>query len=199
MPDPVTPGVEFAAPRGLAARFVRTTVADGVMEIEWRVPVGQRLVAIPHKHPDGPEDWRVVSGTARYRLGLRSLTARAPDGWTVPGNTTHVHPANVGDEPLVVRQIIAPDPPMPELTAGVERYFETVFALAQQGKVDRFGRIRDPLQDMLAIWENLVPGSYIAWIPIPVQRAVLRNAADLAKKRGRRGWIEAERAMSVRA
>ena len=195
------PGDELADPRGLVARFIRTTAASSpeAMEIEWEMPPGGRLVAIPHRHPDGPEDWRVVSGSARYRLGLRSLTARAPEGWTVPANTAHVHPANAGDEPLVVRQIIAPDPPMPELTAGVERYFETVFALAQQGKVDRFGRIRDPLQDMLAISENLVPGSYIAWIPIPVQRAVLSRAARLARRRGRQAWIEAERAMSTRS
>ena len=195
MPAPVMPGDEFVDPRGLAARFIRTTAATSpeAMEIEWEVPPGRRLAAVPHKHPDGPEDWRVVSGTARHRLGLRSFVARAGESWSVPGGTVHVHPANAGDEPLVVRQIIAPDPPMPQLTAGVERYFETVFALAQQGMVDRYGRIKDPLQDLLAIWENLVPGSYFAWIPIPAQRALLGTAAGIARRRGREPWIEAER------
>jgi quercetin dioxygenase-like cupin family protein len=189
------PGDELADLRGLVARFVRTTASTSpeVMEIEWEVPVGGRLVAIPHFHPDGPEEWRVVSGSARHRLGRRKLTTRAPEGWTVPGGTVHVHPANAGDQPLVVRQTIAPDPPMPELTAGVERYFETVFALAQQGRVDRFGRIRDPLQDALAIWENLVPGSYIGYLPIPVQRGALRSLAALARRLGREAWVEAER------
>jgi quercetin dioxygenase-like cupin family protein len=199
MPAPLMPGDELTDPRGLVARFVRTTAAGSpeVMEIEWEVPPGGRLVALPHRHPDGPEEWRVVSGTARYRLGLRSSVAHAPDGWTVPAGVAHVHPANAGDEPVVVRQIIAPDPPMPELTAGVERDLETVFALAREGRVDRFGRIRDPLQDALVIWENLVPGTYFAWIPIAAQRPALRAAAGLARRRGRKAWIEAERRSAV--
>src|SRR3954470_20815741 len=116
MPTPLMPGVEFIDARGLSARFVRTTAADGCMEIEWTVPVEKRLAAIPHFHPDGPEDWRVVSGLARHRLRRASPVVSAPNGWTVPGGTRH--PANHGEETLRVPQIIQPDPPMPELTPG---------------------------------------------------------------------------------
>src|SRR3954449_13588170 len=135
MPTPLMPGVEFIDARGLSARFVRTTAADGCMEIEWTVPVEKRLAAIPHFHPDGPEDWRAVSGLARHRLGRASHVVSAPNGWTVPGGTRHVHPANHGEETLVVPptippaptpggealvvpKIIQPAPPMPELTPG---------------------------------------------------------------------------------
>jgi hypothetical protein len=195
MPEPLMPGDELWDPRGVSARFIRTTAGSdpAALEVEWTVPVGHRLVALPHVHPDGPEEWRVVSGVARYGLRWRRHTARAPEGWTVPGNNAHVHPANVGHEPLVVRQTIAPEPPQPDLTGGVERYFETVFALAQDGGVDRFGRIRDPLQDALTLWENLVPGTYLAGIPRPLQRAGLGTFAKLARRRGRSAWIEAPR------
>lgn len=77
-----------------------------------------------------------MAGTARYRVGWRSRIARAPEAWTVPANTSHVHPADAGEGTLVVRQTIAPDPGDPDLTSGVERYFETVFAVAQRGGVD---------------------------------------------------------------
>jgi quercetin dioxygenase-like cupin family protein len=195
MPTPLMPGDELVEPRGLVARMIRTTAGSSppAMEIEWEVPAGRRLVAIPHKHPGGPERWRVVSGTARHWVGRRRLVTRAGEQWEVPGGTVHVHPANAGRSRLVVRQIIEPDPPEPELTGGVERYFETFFALAQRGGVDRFGRIKDPLQDALTLWEQLVPGSYIAGLPIALQRALIGRLAALARRRGYSPWLEAPR------
>jgi hypothetical protein len=68
---------------------------------------------------------------------------------------------------------IESDPLDRPLTEGVGRHFETMFALAARAGVDRVGRMRDPLQHMLAIWENLVPGS--------------------SRPRGCKPWIEAER------
>ena len=199
MPTPLMPGDELAGPDGVTARMIRTTAASSpqALEIEWRVPPGGRLVALPHRHPTGPEEWVVVEGTARYRIGWRSGVAHAPGGWTVPGKTAHVHPANAGDGTLVVRQTIAPVPADPALTSGVERYFETVFAVAQRGGVDRFGRIKDPLQDVISLWTNLVPGTYLAGIPAVAQRPVLRLGAALAARRGREAWLEAPRSRSA--
>jgi quercetin dioxygenase-like cupin family protein len=200
MPTPLMPGDEMVAPDGVVARMIRTTAGSSpaALEVEWTVPPGERLVAIPHRHPPGPEEWRVVAGTARYRVAWgRARVATAPGGWTVPADTMHVHPANAGDDVLVVRQIIAPDPPEPALTGGIERYFETFFAAAQRGGVDRFGRIKDPLQDVISLWHNLVPGSYIAGIPTFVQRPLLRLGAALAARRGREPWLAAERRRSA--
>lgn len=180
--------------------MIRTTAGStpAALEVEWTVPPGGRLVAIPHCHPTGPEEWRVVAGRARFHVGWGAARLMpAPGNWTVPADTMHVHPSNAGDEPLVVRQTIAPDPPEPELTGGIERYFETFFALAQRGGVDRFGRVKDPLQDAISLWENLVPGSYIAGIPTSVQRPLLRAGAALAARRGRVGWVAAERRVSA--
>ena len=141
-------------------------------------------MALPHRHPGAAEHFRIVSGTGRHWLGRRRLIARAGDAWVVPPGASHVHPANVGDEPLVVRQWIALDAPDMALVGGIEHYFETVFTLAGEGRVDRFGRIRNPLQDALTLWETLVPGTYLAGIPISLQRAAFAPLAGIARRRG---------------
>jgi mannose-6-phosphate isomerase-like protein (cupin superfamily) len=180
------PGDELLQPNGVRLRFVRTSGQTGgrALELEWHVPVRRRLVALPHRHPDVPENFRVVSGTGRHWLGRRRLTAHAGDAWGVPPGSSHVHPANAGPEPLVVRQWIGLDTPDAEFVGGVERYFETVFALADEGRVDRFGRIKNPLQDALTLSETLVPGTYLAGVPIRLQRAAIGRLAGIARRRG---------------
>jgi mannose-6-phosphate isomerase-like protein (cupin superfamily) len=180
------PGDTLSQPSGVRLTFVRTSGSTGAcaLELEWHVPAGRRLVALPHRHPDAPEHFRIVQGAGRHWIGRRRLPAIAGDEWVVPANTSHVHPANTGEGPLVVRQWIELDAPDPQLVGGIERYFETVFALAQQGRVDRFGRIRNPLQDALTLWETLVPGSYLAGVPVPLQRALFRPLAAIARRRG---------------
>jgi len=180
------PGDELSQPDGVRVHFVRTSAQTGgrAVELEWHVPVGRRLAALPHRHPGAPEHFRVESGTGRHWLGRRRLIARAGDGWVVPPGSSHVHPANAGTEPLVVRQWIAVEAPDMELVGGIERYFETVFTLAGEGRVDRFGRIKSPLQDALTLWETLVPGTYLVGIPIRVQRAAIGGLAAIARRRG---------------
>ena len=90
--------------------------------MEWLVPPG-RLVAADHHHPDGPEVWQVLDGTAGYRLDGEEHAATAPFEYTVPAGTSHGHPWNAGDEPLRVRQIIASNEPIPEITGGVQGFF----------------------------------------------------------------------------
>ena len=67
----------------------------------------------------------------------------------------------------------------------MERYFETVSALAAQGRVDRFGRIKDPLQEAVTLTGTLVPGTWFAGVPIGLQRALLERLAALGRRRGR--------------
>src|SRR4051812_9350383 len=123
-------GDELSQPNGVRLRFVRTSGETGgrALELEWEIPVGRRLVGLPHRHPDVQEHFRVVAGTARHWIGRRRLVARTGETWIVPANTAHIHPANAADEPLVVRQWIDLAEPDVALIAGVERYFETVFA-----------------------------------------------------------------------
>jgi hypothetical protein len=67
----------------------------------------------------------------------------------VPPGALHVHAANAGETVLHVRQTVRPDPPNPQLVDGVERFFETMFALAQRGKVLSNGLIVNPLQSAM--------------------------------------------------
>ena len=181
------PGDRHRYPGGVEMEVVRAAEASGdrALELLWRVPVGSRLVALPHVHVDVDEHFALEAGTARHWLGRRRLLARAGNAWTVPRGTGHIHPGNVGEEPLVVRQWIELDAPDPALLRGVERYFETVSALAAQGRVDRFGRIKDPLQEAVTLTETLTPGTWFAGIPIPAQNALLNGLAALGRKRGR--------------
>ena len=149
---------------------------------EWR---GHDIGITPLSASHDDEHFLIEAGTARHWLGRRRLLARAGDGWIVPAGTAHIHPGNVGDEPLVVRQWIQLDTPDPGLLRGVERYFETVSSLAAQGRVDRFGRIKDPLQEAVTLTETLMPGTWFAGIPIPAQRALLERLAALGRRRGR--------------
>ena len=188
------PGQSLSAPHGLRMTLVMTSGASGGtrLEMEWRVPTAKRLVAADHYHPDGPEVWRVLEGTAGYRLDGVEHNATAPFEYEVPGFTSHAHPWNAGHDPLVVRQIIAGDQPLPELTGGVQGYFETYFAFAQRGDVNDDGQIGSRLQNVLTIHDLLVPGTFLAGPPRWAQRAVLGSLAALARATGKRPYARPE-------
>jgi hypothetical protein len=188
------PGQSLSAPDGLRMTLVMTpSASDGTrLEMEWRVPPRRRLVAADHYHPDGPEIWRVLEGTAGYRLDGAERTATAPFEYEVPGFTSHGHPWNAGEGTLVVRQLIAADRPMPELTGGVQGYFETYFAFAQRGESNDQGEIGSRLQNVLTLHDLLVPGTFLAGPPRWAQRVALGAAAALARVSGKRPYARPE-------
>lgn len=180
------PGETYEFHCGIRGRFNQRPAENGyrLLELEFEVPVGQRLLALPHRHLDIDEHFAIVRGTARHWLGRRRLVAHAGNGWVVPAGTTHVHPANVGDEPLVVRQWFERDAPDEQLLGGLEKYTEALSALAAQGKLDRFGRVTDPLQDAVTLDETIVQGTYLPAIPPAWQRALVGRLAERGRRRG---------------
>jgi hypothetical protein len=189
------PGQRLRAPDGLEMLLVMTpSASEGRrLEMEWLVPPGRRLVAADHYHPDGPEVWRISEGIAGYRLNGEEHTASAPHEYVVPASTSHGHPWNAGDEPLRVRQIIdTGDEHMPELTGGVQGFFETSFAFAQAGEMNEKGDIGGRLQNVLSIHDLLVPGTFLAGPPRAAQRVVLGGIAALARATGRRAYRKPE-------
>ena len=187
------PGDRLREPSGVELLYVETAGSSGGrrLVLEWSIPPGRLLVARPHRHPDGPEGWAILEGSARHRLGREERSAEAPDAWDVPANTPHVHPWNVGAGTLRARQTIDAD--IEGLVLGVERYFETLMALAQRGGTDERFDIRSPLQAAVTIRELLMPGSYLAGPPTWMQDALFAPAAALARRRGYRAHIEPER------
>ncbi|MEK6277622.1 MAG: cupin domain-containing protein [Actinomycetota bacterium] len=188
------PGDRLVDPRGHELLFVMTpSASDGRrLEMEWTVPPGERLVAADHYHPDGPEIWRVLAGSAGYRLDGEEHIESAPHEFEVPASTPHGHPWNAGDDVLVVRQIIAAPEPMPELTGGVQGFFETTFAFAQRGEVNERGDIGGRLQNTLTIYALLVPGTFLAGPPRWAQRALLGGLATVARATGKKPYARPE-------
>ena len=187
------PGQSLSGPDGLGMTLVMTPGASGGtrLEMEWRVPPGKRLVAADHYHPDGPEVWRILEGTAGYRLDGIEHEATAPFEYEVPGFTSHGHPWNAGPAPLVVRQIIAGDQPMPELTGSVQG-LRDLLRLRAARRGQRGGDIGGRLQNVLTLHDLLVPGTFLAGPPRWAQRAVLGTLAALARATGKRPYAAPE-------
>jgi hypothetical protein len=80
--------------------------------------------------------------------------------------------------------------PDAELLEGIARYFETISALASEGRVDRRGLIRNPLQFALTVSELLMPGTYLSFPPPWAQRPPVTALAPLARRAGLRAYHE---------
>jgi uncharacterized RmlC-like cupin family protein len=189
------PGETLVDPSGLRLVFLETASSAGgaAIALDWFVPPGTRLVALPHVHPQHTEVFEIVSGRARYRVGRHVHERRAPYAYGVPPGALHVHPANAGDGELNVRQIVRPDPPDRALVEGVERFFETTFALEQRGDVSSMGLFRDPLQSAITLHDLLFPFAYLPWLPPGAQDALIGRLADVARGRGYDAYVEPQR------
>jgi hypothetical protein len=188
------PGDSLTAPSGLQMTFAETPGATGGRRLvmDWKVPAGGRLVAADHLHPDGPEVWQVQEGSAGYRLAGEERSAEAPHEYAVPASTSHGHPWNAGPGTLRVRQIISSEDPIPEITGGVQGYFETCFAFAQRGGVKANGDISDRLQNALTIYALLVPGTFLAGPPQWLQRGAFASISAVARALGREPYLRPE-------
>src|SRR5204862_3871047 len=170
--------------------FVTTAESSEGAElaIDWFVPPGERLAAMPHCHggPDGfaIEHFDLLEGSAACSIGGVRQDATAPHSFSVPCNTPHIHPWNSGSTTLHVRQRITPPTPNIELLAGAERFFETLTALSQQRRATRRGDILNPLQAALLLTSTLFPTTYVAYLPIGMQAATLGAMAKLARRLG---------------
>jgi quercetin dioxygenase-like cupin family protein len=171
---------------GERATFVRTAAStDGhALEVRWHLPVGSRMAALPHKHPDDAEEFELLEGTAEFSVGGKKETQEGPHRFTVPANTSHVHPKNAGERELVVRQWIEVEEPRYATLAGIQAYFETAAALAHDGKINRGGLIRNPLQFALTVSACLMPDSVLSFPPAAIQVPPTMGAAALAKRFG---------------
>jgi quercetin dioxygenase-like cupin family protein len=98
---------------------------DLVVEPHGRVPSG-------HVHPGQHESFEVLAGTVKFRKGVHTVVATPGDVVVVEPGTYHRF-ANAADSTAVVRCRVEPALRMEEL-------FETVAALAIEGRTMRSGR-----------------------------------------------------------
>ena len=136
-----------------------------------------------HVHPAQEERFEVLSGSVRFRKGMRRIDAGAGDVVVVEPGKAHKF-RNLGDEGAVMRVQVRP-------ALEMERLFETAVALAAEGRVTKKG-LPKPLELALFVREFKDevrgPGS-----PGWVQRATLAPLAWIARSRGRDGRYAARR------
>ena len=88
-------------------------------------------VAAAHVHPKQEETFEVLAGELEFRLGKRTFVAKAGDRVLVPAGTAHRF-RNVGEETAHFVCEVRP-------ALGFERLIETMFTLAEDGKVNKKG------------------------------------------------------------
>ena len=133
--------------------------------------------AVPgtHVHPKQEERFEVVSGTMKFRLGLKRIVAGPGEVVVVPAGAVHNF-ANAGDDTAHVRVTVSPALKMEEL-------FETSVALAEAGRVTKRGMPK-PL-DLAVFVERFDDEARAPFPPAPVVKAVMAPLRALAQRRGR--------------
>lgn len=174
--------------------FVAVPADNGGCEltVDWFVPPGEMLPAAPHYHvgPSGgvAERFEVISGVATCRVGRDVVKTVAPGVIEIAFNQVHTHPINAAASELHVRQVGQRHVPEPEIFARVERFFETLIALSQQGKANAKGDIKNPLQAALTVNDLLLDPTFLPVLPRGIQRLAFKSAAALARQMGYRAY-----------
>jgi len=129
-----------------------------------------------HTHPFQESGAEVISGSVRFRVGAEERSLKAGESITIPANTPHFF-WNDGDEEAHFIGWFRP-------ALKIERFFESFFGLAQDGKLNEKGL---PSMLQLAV---MVPhfGEEIRLISPPwaVQRATFGMLVPIAKVLGYR-------------
>lgn len=155
--------------------FRRTAAETGgeLVEIEVSVRAGGG-VAAAHVHPYQTERFEVLEGTLELRRGRRRLMASPGDVVTVTPGTPHSF-RNVGESEARFTCQVRP-------ALGFERFVETMFALAADGKMNRKG-MPSPLR--LAVIANAhFDDVRLPYVPGFAQKAALVMGAGLGRVAG---------------
>ncbi|MEZ4736316.1 MAG: cupin domain-containing protein [Caldilineaceae bacterium] len=154
------------------------------IEVDYFLRPHSGKAPVAHFHPRFDERFEIIAGQARYLLGTEEKAAHAGETVLLPHGVAHKHPWNAGDGELQVRQSIEPDQPDPATIQAIEHFFETLYGLGQDGKVNRDG-LPNPLQFAL-ILKKFQPHAYVAGIPIPVQQLLFGLLAGIGRMVGYR-------------
>lgn len=147
---------------------------------------GRPRDTLRHVHRDWDERFEIRSGAARYELGGVERDAHAGETVALPRGVPHTHPWNIGDTPLVVRQIADIDPGDPAALKTLGNGFATLYGLAAEGKCDAAGK-PSLLQGAATIRSFHRHGIYLAEPPVPVQKVMFGALAAI-------GWLVGVRA-----
>ncbi len=161
-----------------------------LLEIEFFIKphTGKGLGA--HIHPSFDERFEIITGSACYMIGQDEYSAAAGDVVVLPKAIPHVHPWNAGDDVLHVRRVIQFSKPEMSMLAATEAFLETLYALAQQGKVGKNGLPKNFLQTMV-VAQAIQPATYLAGLPVVFQRSLFGALAAYGRARGYKTYYPA--------
>ena len=132
--------------------------------------------AAAHVHPYQEERFEVLSGAARFRVrGQQERDVGAGEAIVVPAGTPHTL-WNAGEEEAHLILEFRP-------ALRTETFFETLFGLAQDGKVDPRSGFPGPLQ-LALIFREHEDELYLAGPPLFVQRALFGLLAPVGELLG---------------
>jgi mannose-6-phosphate isomerase-like protein (cupin superfamily) len=157
---------------------------DGtVLDIEFFVKANTGKGLAAHFHPYFAERAEIIEGSAHYIVGKVELAASAGDMVMLPEDVSHIHPWNTGNGVLHWRKITQLDKPDMQMLLASASFFESLYALAQQGKVGKNGLPKNPLQTVVLL-QALEPSAYVAGLPIWLQRPLFGVLAAIGQALG---------------
>jgi quercetin dioxygenase-like cupin family protein len=173
--------------QGQRVRFLTLPAETGgrgfTLEYVYRPFTGETAVPA-HIHTAATETFEILSGQARYRVGREERSARQGDRIVLPAGVSHVHPWSVSAEELHVRQTTEVDPPDSAGLVASLQALVTLFGLATAGKVNDKGLPN--LLQLAVLIRSTMPATYIAGIPIVVQRMLFGGLARVGEALGYR-------------
>lgn len=140
-----------------------------------------------HIHLGWTETFEIVSGEAFYKVNGAEKRAFAGERFTVKPGQKHVHPWCAGNEPMVYTQKNEFDKQSPEAVQEVLGVFATIAELAREGKINKEGFPKNPLQLAATIRTLSKHGGYDASIPIGTSKLISSTLGKLAELLGYRG------------
>lgn len=174
-------------------RFVwRATAASTggqYCEFDLHLGPGAKLAA-PHRHPGQLETFSLLAGTLETKVAGHRRTLDTGEDVAVPMGTAHAW-GNTSDEPAHVLVRLTP-------SYLIEEYFEAFCRIASEGRANKLGLPKNPLQFAVLIERHLdefaLPSPLAQAVAGPALRAlaVVGRAAgfraDGTRVRPGRGW-----------
>lgn len=127
-----------------------------------------------HVHPNAVEQFRVLSGNVKARIGDEEYQFKEGDTFTVPEDTPHAW-WNEGDEEAQVRVRLQPATRMKE-------FLETWYGLAKDGKMNEKG--------LPSIWQLAITTQayfdsvHLAKPPLIIQKIIFGTLSPISKLMG---------------
>lgn len=132
-------------------------------EVEWLVKPYQGKFPPEHFHPTFAERFEIISGTSRYRVDGHEYSAKSGDVVNIAMGSAHLNPWNAGGEELDMRHVIQLAEPNLKMLSAAEDFYESLCALARDGKVGKDGLPN--LLQFAVLAESTSPLAYPPGIP----------------------------------